>query len=164
MILNHLLSWVEIEVTGQTHFYFCIYSLAKPLSSAFILIFMYIIISQGQMNEMLPHLIIGNALHLYTANVLFGMAWTVIDDREFYETLKYVYISPVSMFQFLAGRGFAKYLITTISSFIIIIFGFIFLNVRFTPIASWYIYFPIFLFIGSISLFIIGYFLLELIF
>ncbi|HQJ57013.1 MAG TPA: ABC transporter permease [Caldisericia bacterium] len=151
------LGW-KIESNWTDPLLFLIYSLAKPLSSAFILIFMYIIISQGQMNEMLPHLIIGNALHLYTANVLFGMAWTVIDDREFYETLKYVYISPVSMFQFLAGRGFAKYLITTISSFIIIIFGFIFLNVRFTPIASWYIYFPIFLFIGSISLFIIGYF------
>jgi len=101
------LGW-KIESNWTDPLLFLIYSLAKPLSSAFILIFMYIIISQGQMNEMLPHLIIGNALHLYTANVLFGMAWTVIDDREFYETLKYVYISPVSMFQFLAGRGFAK--------------------------------------------------------
>ncbi|MGB9750501.1 MAG: hypothetical protein ACPLWB_06685 [Caldisericia bacterium] len=151
------LGW-KIESNWTDPFLFLIYSLAKPLSSAFILIIMYIIISQGKIQETLPHLVIGNALHLYTANVLFGIAWTVIDDREFYETLKYVYISPVSMFQFLAGRGFAKYLTTTISSFIIIIFGFIFLKVRFTPVPYWYIYFPIFLFVGSLSLFIIGYF------
>ncbi len=151
------LGW-KIESNWTDPFLFLIYSIAKPLSSAFILIIMYIIISQGKIQETLPHLVIGNALHLYTANVLFGIAWTVIDDREFYETLKYVYISPVSMFQFLAGRGFAKYLTTTISSFIIIIFGFIFLKVRFTPVPYWYIYFPIFLFVGSLSLFIIGYF------
>lgn len=151
------LGW-KIESNWTDPFLFLIYSLAKPLSSAFILIIMYIIISQGKIQETLPHLVIGNALHLYTANVLFGIAWTVIDDREFYETLKYVYISPISMFQFLAGRGFAKYLTTTVSSFIIIIFGFIFLKVRFTPIPYWYVYFPILLFIGSLSLFIIGYF------
>lgn len=154
---SFFLGW-KIESNWTDPFLFTIYSLIKPLSSAFILMIMYIIISQGKIQETLPPLIIGNALHLYTANVLFGIAWTVIDDREFYETLKYVYISPISMFQFLAGRGFAKYLTTTISSFIIIIFGFVFLKVRFAPVTYWYVYFPIFLLIGSISLFIMGYF------
>lgn len=154
---SFFLGW-KIESNWTDPFLFVIYSLAKPLSSAFILIIMYLIITQGKLTENLPYLVIGNALHLYTANVLFGIAWTVIDDREFYETLKYVYVSPVSMFQFLAGRGFAKYLTTSVSSIIIIIFGFIFLKVKFSLVPYWYIYLPILFIVGSLSLFIIGYF------
>ncbi len=154
---SFLLGW-KIESNWTDPFLFIIYSLAKPLSSAFILIIMFIIITRNQLPEYIPHLLIGNALHLYTANVLFGIAWTVIDDREYYETLKYVYISPVSLFLFLTGRGFAKYITTTVSAIIILITGSILLKVHFSLIPYWYIYLPIFIILGSLSLFIIGYF------
>lgn len=154
---SFLLGW-KIESNWTDPFLFIIYSLAKPLSSAFILIIMFIIITRNQLPEYIPHLIIGNALHLYTANVLFGIAWTVIDDREYYETLKYIYISPVSLFLFLTGRGFAKYITTTVSAIIILITGSILLKVHFSLIPYWYIYLPIFIILGSLSLFIIGYF------
>lgn len=160
---SFLLGW-KIESNWTDPFLFIIYSLAKPLSSAFILIIMFIIITRNQLPEYIPHLLIGNALHLYTANVLFGIAWTVIDDREYYETLKYVYISPVSLFLFLTGRGFAKYITTTVSAIIILITGSLLLKVHFSLIPYWYIYLPIFIILGSLSLFIIGYFLQELIF
>lgn len=154
---SFLLGW-KIESNWTDPFLFIIYSLAKPLSSAFILIIMFIIITRNQLPEYIPHLLIGNALHLYTANVLFGIAWTVIDDREYYETLKYVYISPVSLFLFLTGRGFAKYITTTVSAIIILITGSLLLKVHFSLIPYWYIYLPIFIILGSLSLFIIGYF------
>lgn len=154
---SFLLGW-KIESNWTDPFLFIIYSLAKPLSSAFILIIMFVIITRNQLPEYIPHLLIGNALHLYTANVLFGIAWTVIDDREYYETLKYVYISPVSLFLFLTGRGFAKYITTTVSAIIILITGSILLKVHFSLIPYWYIYLPIFMILGTLSLFIIGYF------
>ncbi|MBC7194678.1 MAG: hypothetical protein H5U37_03390, partial [Caldisericia bacterium] len=74
------------------------------------------------------------------------------------ETLKYVYISPISLFLFLAGRGFAKYITTTVSAIIILITGSIILKVHFSLIPFWYIYLPIFIILGTLSLFIIGYF------
>lgn len=154
---SFLLGW-KIESNWTDPFLFIIYSLAKPLSSAFILIIMFVIITRNQLPEYIPHLLIGNALHLYTANVLFGIAWTVIDDREYYETLKYVYISPVSLFLFLTGRGFAKYITTTVSAIIILITGSLLLKVHFSLIPYWYIYLPIFMILGTLSLFIIGYF------
>lgn len=151
------LGW-KIESNWTDPFLFVIYSLAKPLSSALILIIMFVIITRNQLPEYIPHLLIGDALHLYTANVLFGIAWTIIDDREYYETLKYVYISPISLFLFLAGRGFAKYITTTVSAIIILITGSIILKVHFSLIPFWYIYLPIFIILGTLSLFIIGYF------
>ncbi|MCX8094584.1 MAG: ABC transporter permease [Caldisericia bacterium] len=154
---SFLLGW-KIESNWTDPFLFIIYSLAKPLSSAFILIIMFVIITRNQLPEYIPHLLIGNALHLYTANVLFGIAWTVIDDREYYETLKYVYISPISLFLFLTGRGFAKYITTTVSAIIILITGSLLLKVNFSLIPFWYIYLPIFIILGTLSLFIIGYF------
>ncbi len=154
---SFLLGW-KIESNWTDPFLFIVYSLAKPLSSAFILIIMFIIITRNQLPEYIPHLLIGDALHLYTANVLFGIAWTVIDDREYYETLKYVYITPISLFLFLTGRGFAKYITTTVSAIIILITGSIILKVQFSLIPYWYIYLPIFIILGTLSLFIIGYF------
>lgn len=154
---SFFLGW-KIESNWTDPFLFTVYSLAKPLSSSFILIVMYLIITRGKIGETFPLLLIGNALHLYTANVLFGMAWTIVDDREFYETLKYVYISPVNLFIYLTGRGFAKFITTSVSVAILITVSFSFFKLKFSPIDGWFFVLPVFFILGFLSLFIIGYF------
>ncbi|HDL50555.1 MAG TPA: ABC transporter permease [Firmicutes bacterium] len=153
---SFFLGW-KIESNWTDPFLFTIYSLAKPLSSSFILIIMYLIITRGKIGLTFPHLLIGNALHLYTANVLFGMAWAVVDDREFYETLKYIYISPVNLFIYLTGRGFAKFITTSVSVGILIFVSFTFFKLSLNPIAGWFIILPLFFILGVFSLFILGY-------
>jgi ABC-2 type transport system permease protein len=59
-----------------------------------------------------------------------GMSWTIIDDREHYKTLKYMYIAPINVPVYLAGRGVAKFLVASISVFVTLLFGVAFLRLR----------------------------------
>lgn len=59
-----------------------------------------------------------------------GISWAVIDDREHYKTLKYIYIAPVRVPIYLAGRGVARFLTGTVSVIITISAGLLFLNLQ----------------------------------
>ena len=59
-----------------------------------------------------------------------GMSWAIIDDREHYKTLKYMYIAPINVPIYLAGRGVAKFLVASISVLVTILFGVAFLRLR----------------------------------
>jgi ABC-2 type transport system permease protein len=48
--------------------------------------------------------------------VLVGMGWMIVEEREEYETLKYVYTSPIGMFNYLAGRSSVKLALATLST------------------------------------------------
>jgi ABC-2 type transport system permease protein len=52
----------------------------------------------------------------------------VIDDREHYQTLKYIYISPIRYYFYLLGRGVARFLIGTLSVVITLGFGLVVLH------------------------------------
>ena len=56
-----------------------------------------------------------NAFHAFVDTVVIGMGWVVFEEREQYETLKYVYASPVGIFTYLAGRASVKFVLAAIS-------------------------------------------------
>jgi ABC-2 type transport system permease protein len=58
---------------------------------------------------------LANAFHVYVTTVVVGMGWAVVEEREEYETLKYVVTSPIGMFTYLAGRGSVKVVLATVS-------------------------------------------------
>ena len=125
------LGW-KIESNWADPFLFAIYSIVKPLASAMILVVMYGVISHNQFdNPMFAYLFIGNAFYQYVANVMVGVSWAIVDDREHYKTLKYLYVSPISIPYYLLGRGVARVLITTFSVLIIMIVGVAFLHIPF---------------------------------
>jgi ABC-2 type transport system permease protein len=62
--------------------------------------------------------------------VMAGVSWAVIDDREHYKTLKYMYVAPINIPMYLCGRGVAKFIVGTISVLITIVFGMLFLHLR----------------------------------
>ncbi|MEW5826262.1 MAG: ABC transporter permease [Candidatus Bipolaricaulota bacterium] len=102
------LGW-QIESNWADPFVFAVYSLVKPLAGAMILVFMYAVIAKdGLASPLFPAVFVGNAVYLYVPSVLSGISWTIIDDREHYGMLKYVYTAPVSVFAYLTGRGVAK--------------------------------------------------------
>jgi ABC-2 type transport system permease protein len=122
------LGW-QIESNWTDPFLFAIYSLVKPLASAAILVVMYSIITQGNFSSpIFPYIYLGNAFYIYVGAVMAGISWAVIDDREHYKTLKYMYVAPISIPMYLIGRGVAKFVVGTISVFITISFGLLFLN------------------------------------
>lgn len=150
------LGW-QIESNWTDPFLFAVYSIVKPLASAAILVVMYSIITQGNFNSpIFPYIYLGNAFYIYVGAVMAGISWAVIDDREHYKTLKYMYVAPISIPLYLVGRGVAKFVIGTISVLITITFGVLFLNVSidFTQV-NWLLFF-ISLLLGVVMLAMMG--------
>src|SRR3954454_4290962 len=87
------LGWV-VEANWTDPVLFFIYSVAKPVASALILVFMLEVISGGSKPEYRAFVVIGSALWSFVLSGISGLAWTVLDDRERYRMLKYVYVSP----------------------------------------------------------------------
>jgi ABC-2 type transport system permease protein len=124
------LGW-QIESNWTDPFLFAIYSFIKPISTAAILVVMYGIITQGNYESpIFTYMYLGNAFYIYVGAVMAGVSWAVIDDREHYKTLKYMYVAPINIPMYLCGRGVAKFIVGTISVLITIVFGMLFLHLR----------------------------------
>ncbi|MBA4419833.1 MAG: hypothetical protein C0391_01665 [Anaerolinea sp.] len=150
------LGW-KIESNWTDPFLFTIYSIVKPLAAAMILVVMYGVITNNQFGSpVFAYLFIGNAFYQYVANVMVGVSWAIVDDREHYCTLKYLYVSPISIPYYLMGRGVARVLITTFSVFIIMVVGVAFLHIPFNPAQINWPLFVLSLVIGIIMLAMLG--------
>ncbi len=117
------LGW-QIESNWTDPFLFAVYSVIKPMAGALILVFMYLVVARGGLNNPLfPFVFVGNAVYIYVGAVLMGVSWAVIDDREHYGMLKYMCAAPLNIYAYLIGRGVAQTAIATISVAITLLFG-----------------------------------------
>ena len=150
------LGWV-IESNWTDPFLFAVYSIVKPISGAAILVIMYGIISQGNFDSALfPYIYLGNAFYIYVGAVMTGVSWAVVDDREHYKTLKYMYIAPIHIPLYLLGRGVARFVTGSIAVFITILAGVLFLNVKINLMeVDWLLFFTT-LIVGVVMLALLG--------
>jgi ABC-2 type transport system permease protein len=104
---------------------FALYSIVKPVSATLILVIMYLVIWNSVMDQpaIFSYMYVGTTFYMYVAQVLFGVVFVVQEDREHYQTLKQVYIAPISFYLYLAGRAVPKLLITTFAALITLAFG-----------------------------------------
>jgi ABC-2 type transport system permease protein len=117
------LGW-QIESNWTQPALFALYSIVKPLALSGILVLMFASISRGTFGTpMFAYMYVGNAFYMYVGAVMTGMAFAVIDDRERYLMLKVMYVAPVDMRSYLAGRGVARFVTATSSVIITLIFG-----------------------------------------
>lgn len=122
------LGW-QVESNWTDPFLFAIYVIIKPLAGAAILVVMYSIITGGDYESPLfPYIYLGNAFYIYVGAVMTGVSWAVIDDREHYKTLKYMYIAPISIPFYWLGRGVSRFLIGTVAVIVTITAGALFLK------------------------------------
>ena len=105
-------------------------------------------------NPVFPYIYLGNAFYIYVGAIMNGISWTVIDDREHYRMLKYIYVAPIHVPTYLLGRGVAKFLFGSVAVFITVTFGVLFLQV---PLDLALVNWP--LFIASL---LIGVFMLAM--
>ena len=115
------LGW-QVESNWTDPFLFAVYSLVRPLTGVLVLFFMFVVLSGGQRGPMLNFFIVGSALWPYVVNSLQGVAYTVVEDREQYKMLRYVYLTPIPLGVYLVGRAIAKAVIATIG--VVLTFGF----------------------------------------
>lgn len=122
------LGW-QIEANWTDPFLFAVYLIIKPLASVAILVVMYSIITNGNYDSpIFPYIYLGNAFYIYVAFVMTGVSLAVIEDREHYRTLKYMYVAPISMPYYLLGRGVSRFLVATVAVLITLAAGKLFLH------------------------------------
>ena len=124
------LGW-QVESNWADPFTFGIYTVVRPLATALILAGMYWAVAGRAMRAgLFPAVYLGNAFHIYVTTVLIGMGWVVVEEREEYETLKYVYTSPIGIFTYLTGRASVKIVLATVSLALTLIAGWFLVGVK----------------------------------
>jgi ABC-2 type transport system permease protein len=126
------LGWA-IESNWSDPFLFAIYTMAKPLAAAMILVVMFQIITGGEGGEFLQFLIVGAALWNVVFGVLAGLVQSILEDRERYRMMKYVVVTPSSLFPFLLGRSLARVGVSLVAVALTLLVGILFLGVELRP-------------------------------
>lgn len=141
------LGW-QIESNWTDPFLFLVFSVVKPVASVLILVFMYQAVSRaGADAPIYAYIYLGNAFYIYVGAVMAGASYSILDDRERYRSLKYIYIAPVSIPIYLFGRAVARFITGTIAVVITLGAGALFFRVPFNPLTvDW----PLFL--GALAL------------
>lgn len=117
------LGW-QIESNWADPFLFTVYSIARPIASVLILVVMYSVITNGATDQpIFAYIYLGNALYILVGQVVSGVSWTVISDREQYRTVRQLYTTPLDGYFYLMGRGVARLLVGIISLVITVGFG-----------------------------------------
>jgi ABC-2 type transport system permease protein len=149
------LGW-QMEANWTDPLLFFIYSVAKPLASALILVVMLDVISGGAKPEYRSFVVVGSALWSFVLSGVSGLAWMILDDRERYRMLKYIYVSPSDFLAIIFGRGVARIGVGAMGALITLAVGVVFLNVPFAVGRIDWILLPLVMVLGVTSILAIG--------
>lgn len=128
------LGW-QIESNWAEPWVFAIYSIIRPLAGVGIVTFMYLAVSRATNTytpDRLAFVYVGTAFFMFVGQELYGISQAVLDDREHYRTLKYVYIAPGSIYIYLFARGLAKVAETAISCVVTLTVGALLLHISYS--------------------------------
>jgi len=132
------LGW-QVESNWADPYIFVVYALARPLALSFILVAIYSVVSGGALHgDRFAWIYVGNAFFTFVPLMLVGVAWTITEDREQFQILKYIYVSPIGLFTYLAGRAVTKFVTATMSCIAILALGGFFLGIQYhsTPLQA----------------------------
>jgi ABC-2 type transport system permease protein len=112
---------------------FFIYSVAKPVSSALILVVMLEVIGGASSRQYRSFVVVGSALWAMVFSGIAGLAWSILEDRERYRMIKYVYVSPSEFLVVMTGRAVARVAVGAMGAIITLAVGVVVLGVPFDP-------------------------------
>jgi ABC-2 type transport system permease protein len=123
------LGW-QVESNWTDPLLFVAFSVLKPIASVLILVFMYNAVSRaGTGSPIYAYIYVGNAFYIYVGAVLAGASYSILDDRERYRTLKYLYVAPISIPIYLFGRAVARFITGSLAVVITLAAGVLFFGV-----------------------------------
>lgn len=102
---------------------FFISSIARPLGGALILVFMFTVVASGRRGPMLDCFLVGAALWPYVVWTMQGLGWAVLEEREHFKMIRYVYTAPIPSWAFLVGRGLSMALTGLVPMVLTLLFG-----------------------------------------
>jgi len=120
--VGYWLGW-QIESNWTDPLLFFIYSIARPLGGVLILVFMYHVVARAGGTAMLGFFVVGAACWPFVVRGMMGTAYSLISDREHWKTLRYVYISPISLRAYLVGRALAQATSAVAAAAVTLVFG-----------------------------------------
>jgi ABC-2 type transport system permease protein len=123
----------SMEANWTDPLLFFIYSVAKPVAAALILVVMLQVVGGNATATYRSFVVIGTALWAVVISGVAGLAFAVLDDRERYRMLKYVYVSPSDFLVVLLGRGVARLGVGAAGAVITLTIGVLALGVPFHP-------------------------------
>jgi ABC-2 type transport system permease protein len=129
------LGW-QMESNWTQPFLFAIYSILKPIAGTMILVLMYWVVinpgygGQDENTAMFSFLYVGNAFYMFVAQMLFGIFRVIQGDREWYQTIRNVYIAPISYYVYVVARALTQLIIASIAVVITLLFGVFVLDVH----------------------------------
>ncbi len=103
-------NWADVRL-------FFLYLVVKPVCASLMLVCMFYAVQYAAETAgsamsvraaYLPFIYVSSACYGLVNTVMFGMSTVVINDRESYRMLKYIYISPARFQVYFVGRGLAR--------------------------------------------------------
>ena len=101
-----------------------------PVFSLLLLVVMIQIIGGTASEEARTFVVLGSALWAMLVAGIAGPAWSVLEDRERYRMLKYLYVSPSTFLVLLVGRGGARLATGAMGTVVALVFAVIVLGLR----------------------------------
>ncbi|MFQ6012312.1 MAG: ABC transporter permease [Thermoplasmata archaeon] len=105
---------------------FAIYSIIKPVAGTLILVFIYLVaVAAGGAAPptMLAYIFVGSAFYMFVFQAFFGMFEVIQGDREWFQTIRSIYISPISYYVYVIGRGFTQMAVAGIGVLVVLTVG-----------------------------------------
>ncbi|MBE3597412.1 MAG: ABC transporter permease [Limnochordaceae bacterium] len=115
------LGW-KVDSNWADPWLFAGYAILRPLAQSLILVVMYWVIAHDTTTGYFGSLMVGGAFFTVVQYVLAGTSWCVIEDREFYSTIRYIYLASRSLVWYLLGRAVAKLALALLSVGVILVF------------------------------------------
>jgi len=136
------LGW-QVESNWTDPFVFFAFSILKPIAGVLILVFMYRAVSRvGTQSPVYAYIYLGNAFYIYVAAMMAGASFSILEDRERYRSLKYIYVAPIYIPAYLFGRAVARFLTGTMAVVVTVLLGVLFFKVPIHPLhVNWPLFF-----------------------
>lgn len=132
-IVNMKLGWNQ-EGNWAPPLLYLLFALIAPIAGVLMLVFMYLVVKGDSTDQsFLLFILTGSTVFLFIRQVLQGAGFAVVEDREHYRVLRYIYIAPVPFVVQIAGRIGVKLVIASLGVIATFAIGYIFLEISFRP-------------------------------
>ena len=130
--MNHTIAtlknamWVgwEMETNWTKTWVYFLYAAVRPLSLCMILFFIFKVATPDPAaSQDFISVFTGNAFFTIFIAVAGGISWVVIQDREHYQIIRYIYVAPMPFWLYILGRAAVILLVSLASLVLILVFG-----------------------------------------
>ncbi|MCZ7585057.1 MAG: ABC transporter permease [Deltaproteobacteria bacterium] len=128
--------WIgwEMESNWTKKWIYFIYAAVRPMALCLILYFLYMTKEASPAtDENFVAMYIGNAFFNIFIAVAGGISWVIIQDREHFRIIRYIYVAPSPFWVYIVGRATIVLAISLVSLAIVMAVGILFLGIPIGP-------------------------------